>query len=146
MHGKNLILYLQGTPVAASKTCTLDLQTSLLSVSSPFDGTHEAYVADRQGWTVQTDCLLIDPEQLVAIYQIYQARQPIGITVQDTEEVATFVGTAFIERLQVTGSIKQIATLSISLRGTGLLSINPEGESTIRDVDPPETYDPTPFL
>ncbi len=123
MLGKQLILFLHGLPVAASKTCTLEMDTSLLPVASPGDGLNDDFVADRQGWTVQTDCLLADISAAYDIYLYYLSRNPVFILIRDEADTVRFTGMAFIERWQVTGTVKQLATVSISLRGSEALTM-----------------------
>lgn len=58
IHGEHLIVYAGGKALAASKTCTLSIDASLLKTSSPQDGQWEHSTAGRKSWSVSTNCLL----------------------------------------------------------------------------------------
>ena len=58
MNGKNLILKVNGTAVAAAKSCSIDTKCDLLEVSSPSDGAWRRFWVGRKEWSVSCSYLL----------------------------------------------------------------------------------------
>lgn len=59
MLGKNLILYSDGVAVAASKSCTINVQCELMEVSSPTTGAWRTFLAGVKEWSVSCGVLVM---------------------------------------------------------------------------------------
>lgn len=64
--GSNLIISSDGTVLGGSKSCSIDVQTDLIKVSSPTDGQWEHNIAGRNSWSISTNHLLISSEKATA--------------------------------------------------------------------------------
>lgn len=67
--GSNLIISSDGTVLGGSKSCSIDVQTDLIKVSSPTDGQWEHNIAGRKSWSISTNHLLISSEKATAIIE-----------------------------------------------------------------------------
>lgn len=69
LQGKNLIISANGTVLGGSKSCSIDVQTDLIKVSSPTDGQWEHVIAGKKSWSLSTNHLLISSEKATAIIE-----------------------------------------------------------------------------
>ena len=58
LHGRNLIIKNDGVAVAASKSCTIEVQADEIEVSSPLTGKWKTYIAGRKSWKVDVSGLV----------------------------------------------------------------------------------------
>ena len=58
LQGRNLIIAINGSTIAAAKSCSVDVQADTIKVSSPTDGEWEHIIAGRKSWQVQTSHLM----------------------------------------------------------------------------------------
>ena len=58
LQGRNLIIAINGSTIAAAKSCSVDVQADTIKVSSPSDGAWEHIIAGRKSWQVQTSHLM----------------------------------------------------------------------------------------
>ena len=58
LQGRNLIIAINGSTIAAAKSCLVDVQADTIKVSSPTDGAWEHIIAGRKSWQVQTSHLM----------------------------------------------------------------------------------------
>lgn len=56
--GKNVILKMGGTAIAAAKSCDVNIQADLIKVSSPTDGAWEHSIAGRKSWSASCSHLV----------------------------------------------------------------------------------------
>lgn len=60
LHGKNIVLLVNGVAMAASKSCTLDVDAEVIKVSDPNDGEWEHAIAGRKSWKASCNHLVTD--------------------------------------------------------------------------------------
>jgi hypothetical protein len=60
LHGRNIVLLANGTAIAASKSCTLDVDAEVIKVSDPNDGQWEHAIAGRKSWKASCNHLVTD--------------------------------------------------------------------------------------
>lgn len=58
IHGKDLIIKIDGTAVAGARSCDIHVQDDAIEVSSPESGKYREYIAGRMGWGVTTNHLV----------------------------------------------------------------------------------------
>ena len=129
IHGENLILAINGTPLAASKSCNLSKSSSFIEVAPPTAGDWEAFVPSKKGWSMSSDCLLATMESYEALNAAWKAGTALTISFYNTESDKTETGTAYIDKLDLQCAKNNLAKLSVGLKGSGPLS----------------TYQPTPL-
>lgn len=58
LKGKQLIIQADGVAIAASKSCTIDVQADTIETSSPSQGSWRNYIAGRKKWNITTNHLV----------------------------------------------------------------------------------------
>ena len=138
--GKNLVLAIGGTPLAACRSCNIDKQQSFLQVASPTSGRWEQSLPERLNWSISADALL----GTMAAYKTLDAAQdngtPLTIRYYDTEYNLNKTGTAYIESLHLEGPVGSLMKMSVTLKGSGSLTtyggvvVNPTVEEAYQDA------------
>lgn len=121
IHGENLILAINGTPLAASKSCSLSKSGSFIEVSSPTDGAWESFVPSKKGWSMSSDCLLATMDAYITLDAAWKAGTALTIRFFNTEYDENETGTAYIDKLDLQASKGNLAKMSVSLKGSGPL-------------------------
>lgn len=122
IHGKDLLLAINGTALAASKSCNVSKGQSFLEVSAPTGGRWESFVPQKLGWSITSDCLLSTMAAYKTLDAAWKAGTALTIRFYDTEFDENETGTAYIERLDLVASKGNLAHMSVSLKGSGALS------------------------
>ena len=122
IHGENLILAINGTPLAASKSCNLSKSSSFIEVSSPTEGDWEAFEPSKKGWSMNSDCLLGTMDAYKTLDAAWKAGTALTIRFFNTEYDENETGTAYIDSLNLDASKGNLAKMSVSLKGSGPLS------------------------
>lgn len=122
IHGENLILAINGTPLAASKSCSLSKSSSFIEVAPPTAGDWEAFVPSKKGWSMSSDCLLGTMDAYKTLDAAWKAGTALTIRFFNTEYDENETGTAYIDSLNLDASKGSLAKMSVSLKGSGELS------------------------
>jgi len=133
IHGRNLILALDGTPLAGSKSCSVDMQQSFLQVASPTSGRWEESVPERLSWKITSDGLLVEPANFNTLKAAMDNGTQVLIRFYDTNFGINQSGYAYIESLDYAASVGSLARYSVSLRGTGTLDSYPGTEIAMEE-------------
>lgn len=59
LHGRTLIIKSDGQAIAAAKSCTIDVQTDNIEITSPSTGRWKTYRAGRSSWKVDVSGLIV---------------------------------------------------------------------------------------
>ena len=120
--GKNLILTLDGTAIAASKSCKIAVSQSFIDVCSPT----EARVLSKQpttyDWSMSSDCLVATPAYADAILDMVTNGTRLLVQCYDLTLGLFRSGYAYVQNADITGSVGSLMTLNISLVGSGALN------------------------
>ena len=120
--GKDLVLAIGGTPLAACRSCNIDKQQSFIPTASPTSGRWEQSTPERLAWSISADALL----GTMAAYKTLDAAQDAGtaltIRYYDTDYNLNKTGTAYIESLHLEGPVGSLMKMSVTLKGSGPLS------------------------
>ena len=121
LQGRNLIIAINGSTIAAAKSCSVDVQSDTIKVSSPTDGEWEHIIAGRKSWQVQTSHLMPNAASGYSVEGFAQAHDGAGVPTNSFLKVG-------------------IRTYTIVQRGLTLYGINTSGSGAvfIGNVD---TYD-----
>lgn len=120
--GDNLILAINGTPLAASKSCSISKSQSFIEVSSPTSGRWQSFVPKNLGWSISSDCLIGTMDAYKTLDAAWKAGTPLTVRFYDTEYNENETGTAYIDKLDLNASKGSLAKMSVSLKGSGELS------------------------
>ncbi len=91
LQGRNLIIAINGSTIAAAKSCSVDVQADTIKVSSPTDGEWEHIIAGRKSWQVQTSHLMPNAAQR---YPVIEA-STIAWNEDGTKALVTAAGRQF---------------------------------------------------
>lgn len=122
IHGEQLQIAIGGTPLAASKTCNVSKSQSFIEVAAPTAGRWEAFVPQKLGWGITSDCLLATLASYKTLDAAWKAGTALTIRFYDTEFDENETGTAYIEKLDLVCTKGNLAKMSISLKGSGALA------------------------
>lgn len=122
IHGEDLLLAINGTPLAASKSCNVSKSQSFIETASPTSGRWESFVPQKLGWRISSDCLMGTMDAYKTLDAAWKAGTALTIRFYDTEYDENETGTAYIENLDIITTKGNLAKMSVSLRGSGALS------------------------
>lgn len=117
--GKNLVLAINGTPLAAARSCSIDKQQSFLPVASPTSGRYEQSLPERLAWSISADALVGTMDAYKTLDAAMDDGTLLTIRYYDTEYNLNKTGTAYIENLHLEGSVGSLAKMSVTLKGSG---------------------------
>ena len=133
LHGKNLIVKLDGEAIAAAKTCKLTIRSALTEVSDPLQGAWERHIPDLKSWSVNVGGLVIFEPTAPAGHLITVARlagQLVHLTfsvVSGSEETQALEGDAYCDTADLAGAKGNLSTYAYKFTGNGPLSeVNPQ--------------------
>jgi predicted secreted protein len=116
LHGRNLIISVGGTAVAAAKTCDISAKAETIEISSPSSGIWREFISGRKEWTVSVGYLVQAPGS-----EIPQVGQAVQISVMNAQNVV-LSGNAIVETCHITGTVGSLAQGTFAYRGTGPLA------------------------
>jgi len=118
LKGNDLIIKLDGTAIAAARSCSLDVRTATIPVSSPQSGNWQHYRAGISSWVVRVNCLVTGVQGM-----ILRRRQTYTLRMEVRELSSDFVqGTALCTAVNTTGVRGNMAQGSFEFVGSGALT------------------------
>lgn len=118
LHGKDLIILVDGVAIAAAKSCSIENRCSLKQVSSPSTGSWESFIAYRKGCSVKTSHLVLSPGSM-----LMQVGQTVTLSAKLRRESSAFMtGSAICEQASVSGSVGNMMQGAFSFRINGALT------------------------
>jgi hypothetical protein len=112
LQGRNLIIAINGSTIAAAKSCSVEVQADTIKVSSPTDGAWEHIIAGRKSWQVQTSHLMPNAASAYSVEGMAQANNGVTTPAPSTLRVG-------------------IHTYTIAQRGLTLYGINTDGSNAV---------------
>ena len=70
LQGRNLIIAVNGSTIAAAKSCSVDVQADTIKVSDANDGAWEHIIVGRKSWQVQTSHLMPNAIQRYPVIEV----------------------------------------------------------------------------
>ncbi len=129
LHGRNLIISVGGSAVAAARSCDIDVESETLEIASANSGQWREYIAGKKGWKVVVNHFI---EATAGSSNPLSAKiSMVGTTVTLHMEVYTpagviigsaVTGTAICKQWKVTGTLGNICQGTLSFVGSGALS------------------------
>ena len=121
IHGRNLIVALDGVAVAAAKTCSLDIDQSFLEACSPVSGRTHTKIPTTYDWGVSVDGLVANnssPTVNLEDKLIAGTKCLLTFTDGSGNRRAGFV---YVKSCKESGPVGGLATYSASFESTGPL-------------------------
>ena len=113
--GEKMIVKMNGTAIAAAKSCELTVSAEKLPVASGTDGKWEHCIAGRKKWSVSCKTLLTGIKTHV---EMVGKIVTLIITTADND---TLTGQALVEQWSGSGAVGSLASGSYSFSGNGSL-------------------------
>lgn len=131
VHGKDLILSIDGTVIAAAKSCDLDLQTDFIEVCSPIGGQWKNYIPTTNSWGCSASALCTTMEYFDQLEQLWHDRTKVTLRFWDEEMWCLYKGYAYISNLKTSGPVGSLVSLQAQFQTLGEL------EKAVRvEIDP----------
>lgn len=121
MNGNNLILSMNGSAVACSRSFEIDHTADKEEYASPLSGQYRHYRTGMKEWSVNCSWLVGDVSQLQNILQV-GASVTLLITERGNNIDTLLSGSAIITRCKITATRGNLVQGSFSFTGTGELS------------------------
>ena len=133
--GKNLILAISGSPLAAAKSCNIQQSQSFIQVASPTAARWKQVVPEALEWSISADCLIGTFDAYNTLNAAWKNGTALTIRYYDSEYDCNETGTAYIANLDLKGSVGSLAQMSIQLQGSGeLITYNGTNISTTKSL------------
>ena len=131
--GQNIVLYatVDGSdyPFACGRNCTLSVQQDMLEVTNYNSARAREFKPNFYQWTVDCDGLIgYDNAQVTYANIIQYLKNAEAISIKFSVDLGAlgydnYTGTAYITSVELSGNVKEIASYSVSLQGSGVLSV-----------------------
>lgn len=121
IHGRDLILSINGTPIAASTTCDLSTTTDFIDVCAPTGGEWKDYIPTQHGWEVSAGCLMVDMSNFDQMFKWQKSKQRLDLSFYDSGLQTFYKGSAYIKKLNTTGNYGNLAKFSVAFQPCGEL-------------------------
>lgn len=121
IHGRNLIIYLNGEAIAAAKSCTISMSSGDIEAASNTDGKAKTFLPTQKEWTVRCSTLVTS---LIGHFANDGDTVRLSMVVCDWNKNPTpdrLTGDAIVTSANITASVGNLVTGSFSFKGTGTL-------------------------
>ena len=118
--GKDLIVSIDGTTIAATKSCRFSISQNFLTVCSPDSGRAKGKVPTDYDWGISVDCLIPSSSLPKSLSDILINGTKVVLTFTDGSN-QNRAGWAYVKSCEQSGSVGSLATFSASFESTGEL-------------------------
>lgn len=115
LHGEQIKVYMNGSAVALSKSCDIEVQCDTEEVASPSTADWRDFIAGRKDWTINVSVLLSSVSTLVSA---------VGstVTLRFGTQPDQLQGQAIVQATKITATRGNLAQGSWKFRGKGALT------------------------
>lgn len=117
--GNDLLVFRDGVAIACCRTCSVEVGTDMIEVSSPRTGSYEEFIAGRSSWTVDVGYLVSDGSDLG---ELLLSGQEYTLRFQKRDGTGLVEGSALLKKVKIQGNVGHLTTGSFSFQGNGELS------------------------
>jgi hypothetical protein len=118
VQGRNLILAINNTAIAAAKSCSLKMQQNFIEACSPTSGRTKKKIPSDYSWDLSCDCLMATPAYADSIVDMVKNGTMVTIQFYDLTLGLYRYGNAYVANATIDGSVGSLSKLSISLTGS----------------------------
>lgn len=118
--GKNLIVSLNGTPIAAAKSCTFTVSQDFLQVCSPTTSRVFEKIPTTYDWSMSVNGLIANSSLPNSLINLLKEGTKVMLMFTDNSNQKR-AGFAYVKVCEEGGSIGALATFSASFESTGPL-------------------------
>lgn len=120
IHGRNLIVALDGVAVAGAKSCKLNVSQNFLEVCSPTEARVMEKVPTTYYWSMSVDCLIPSSNLSVSLTDKLIKGTKCFITFTDGSG-QNRAGFVYVKNCDESGNVGSLATFSASFESSGAL-------------------------
>ena len=121
IHGKDLILSINDTPVAGATSCDLTIKTDFIAVSSPTEGKWLEYLPTVHEWGISVECLLVNMECFEQLRKAQDEHTKLDVQFYNRQMDVFYKGQAYISQLKTQGAVRGLGSYGVSFQTTGPL-------------------------
>lgn len=146
--GRNLIVSIDGVPVAGSKSCQFQISQNFIQACAPTEGRTKRKIPTDYDWSISVDCLIQISTMSVSMVDKLIAGTRVLLTFTDGSG-QNRAGFAYVKSCNIGGSVGNLATFSASFESDGALykytpynngSYPQEGEGFVLDIYRDDIY------
>lgn len=120
VHGKKLIITVDGSAIAGAKSCEINIQCDDIEVASATQGKWREFLSGRKDWSVTCGHLLpASGTPLKSSAAMVGTKVVLSIQTDMTSDILT--GSAIVKTWRASGAVGNLATGAFSFRGSGAL-------------------------
>ena len=119
MNGNNILVVLNNTPIAGTKSNEIQTDCDIIEISSPTVGDWKTYMAGRKDWSINTSFLVSsasDIQKLLTVGTSYT------IVIRDRNSTSSVTGTAILKTCRISATRGSLVQGQFSFKGSGALS------------------------
>ena len=120
IHGRNLIVSIDGTAIAGAKSCSLEISQEFLKVCSPTASRVFDKLPTTYDWSMSVDCLIASSSLPKHLTDLLIKGTKVLLTFSDGSDQMR-AGYAYVKSCNQTGSVGSIAKFSASFESSGEL-------------------------
>lgn len=121
IHGRNLIIKVDGTAIAGAKSCEINVDGEQIETASPSKGPWRTFLAGRKEWSVSCG-FLIPASGTPLKSEAAMVNTTVTLTVQSGLSGDTLTGSAIVKAWKASGTIGNLSQGSFQFRGNGALT------------------------
>lgn len=121
IHGRNLIIRVDGTAIAGAKSCEINVDGEQIETASPSKGKWRTFLAGRKEWSVSCG-FLIPASGTPLKSEAAMVNTTVTLTVQSGLSGDTLTGEAIVKAWKASGTIGNLSQGSFQFRGNGALT------------------------
>jgi hypothetical protein len=121
VHGKDLILSINDTAIAAAQSCDIDFGADFIETCSPVSGEWKDYVPTVKSWGCSANILCKSMDYFNELQQKFDWRQKVTLRFWDNNMGCFYKGDAYIKSLKTGGSVGSLVKASVDFQTTGAL-------------------------
>lgn len=121
IHGRNLIIRVDGTAIAGAKSCEINVDGEQIETASASKGPWRTFLAGRKEWSVSCG-FLIPASGTPLKSEAAMVNTTVTLTVQSGLSGDTLTGEAIVKAWKASGTIGNLSQGSFQFRGNGALS------------------------
>ena len=118
--GRNLIVSIDGVPVAGSKSCQFQISQNFIQACAPTNGRTKRKIPTDYDWSISVDCLIPSSTLSVSLVDKLIAGTRVLLTFTDGSG-QNRAGWAYVKSCDEGGSVGSLATFSASFESDGAL-------------------------
>ena len=118
--GRNLIVSIDGVPVAGSKSCQFQISQNFIQACAPTNGRTKRKIPTDYDWSMSVDCLIPSSTLSVSLVDKLIAGTRVLLTFTDGSG-QNRAGFAYVKSCDEGGSVGSLATFSASFESDGEL-------------------------